>query len=110
MAVIRKQFTITAPEEVMDRLEAFLAFMHYNGGHSGLFAMPFDGDGADKLKVEPPPPEKYRKPSGAIADAGGSVEIALGNGEYSSQFINYDKGTWKIRDDQKKPVKMPLSQ
>jgi len=101
MAVIRKQFTITAHPDMMDRFEAFLAMLHYNGGHSGLFAIPFDGDGNESLKIEPPPPEAYKKGVDGVAGTGASVEIAQGKGLYTGQFIDYDRGTYRVTPDGK---------
>jgi len=70
----KKTFTIEAPPDVMRRFERFLCFLHYNGGHSGLFAMSFDGDGADFMKVDPPPPRELKE--GMRDVSGADVEIA----------------------------------
>lgn len=55
MKTITKQFTITATVDAMVRFEHFMCFLHYNGGHSGLFGMCFDGDGHERFKCDPPP-------------------------------------------------------
>lgn len=78
---ITKTFKITSTPEVMRRFENFLSFMHFNSGHSGLFAMSFDGDGYDVLKCEPEP-DKYIEPGKKDMHdvAGYGVEIANENG------------------------------
>ena len=74
--LVEKKFRISASPEVMDRFERFLSFFHYNGGHSGLFAMPFDGDGADCLKVSPAPPKENGKEMHEVSGSGADVEVA----------------------------------
>lgn len=51
---VTKTYKITAKPEILKRVEAFIAHLQYVGniGHSGLFAMGFDGDGSDKMTVE----------------------------------------------------------
>jgi len=78
---VTKTFKIIATPSVMKKFENFLGFLHFNTGHSGLFAMSFDGDGDDILRCEPAP-EKHVKPGKKdVRDvAGGSVEIANEDG------------------------------
>lgn len=95
---VTKTFTITASSEVMERLEKFLAFFHYNGGHSGLFAMPFDGDGADYMMVDPKPPKQPKNSDfSIISNAGQDVEIAM-NKCYMSRKIDFDACYYKAKD------------
>ena len=96
-----KTYKITATKDTLHKLESFFAFMHYNGGHSGLFAMPFDGDGHERLHVEPAPDESLRRPSQSIAQTGAHVEIAY-EGEYGGRFIDYSREEVG-RDDQAEP-------
>jgi len=78
MNKVTKTFSITTTPDVMQRLENFLCFLHFNGGHSGLFAMPFDGDGSDKFKCDPPP-TKLNYDHQLISDAGHELEVAYDN-------------------------------
>jgi hypothetical protein len=79
--MIEKTFTIKTTPDVMRRIERFFALLHWNSrhGHSGLFAMPLDGDGADKVTVEPTP--GHAPEVGLCGGIGGGVEIA-GNDSY----------------------------
>lgn len=73
---ITKTFTITASPEVMRRFERFLAFFHYNGGHTGTFAMDFDGDGSDYMKVDPPPAQEFGGDAVRIGGCTSGIELA----------------------------------
>jgi hypothetical protein len=79
VGTVTKAFTITTSPEVLARFEKFLCFLHYNGGHSGVFAMSFDGDGPERFKVEPAP-DKGTRDWSRISDAGASVEVAYNKG------------------------------
>ena len=76
-----REYKMTASGEVLNRLEMFLRVLITAGnvGHSGTFGMGFDGDGSDKLKVEPEPV--------GISEIKGSV----GELEYGSKFIHDNK-------------------
>lgn len=92
---VTRTFTVTASEDVMKRFEKFLCFLHFNGGHSGTFAMPFDGDGSDKFEVYPPP-HKGNKDWSRIASAGCDVEIAK-NDRCESRPLNWDKPYYFVK-------------
>lgn len=92
---VKQTFTITANESTMKKFVRFLAFFHYNGGHSATFGMDFDGDGDDSLKVEPPPPDFLRTEVNLIADAGPNLEIATEN-TYKAKYIDYDKSAYYL--------------
>jgi len=78
---ITKTFEISAPPEVMQRFENFLGFLHFNSGHSGLFAMSFDGDGSDTLKCNPEPKIAVKDGNKDKNDvAGFAIEIANEDG------------------------------
>ena len=104
MPPVEKIYRITAPENVHHRLNAFLAFMHYNGGHTGTFAMSFDGDGNESLKVDPPPPREFARKMHQRYDAGQAVEWANQDGNYYSipedrnkpYYVSNNKGLWKV--------------
>lgn len=76
---VKKSFEIETSPDVMKRIERFLALLHHNSsfGHSGLFAMPLDGDGCDKVTVSPKP--RFANEVDAIGGVGGGVEIAYDN-------------------------------
>lgn len=86
-----KTFTITAPAALMRRVERFLALLHYNSGfgHSGLFAMPLDGDGSEKVKVEGLD-KRLAFEVDAIGGVGYDVEIA-NNESYSGRFLDRNR-------------------
>lgn len=92
---VKQTFTITADESTMKKFVRFLAFFHYNGGHSATFGIEFDGDGADSLKVEPPPPDFLRTEVNLIADAGPNLEIATEN-TYKAKYIDYHTDTYYL--------------
>ena len=96
MNTVTKQFTITATPDTMRKFERFLCFFHYNGGHSGLFAMPFDGDGHEVLSVDPPP-ERINSDHHLIADAGHELEIAYEK-SYGCFALDRNRTHYKAQD------------
>jgi hypothetical protein len=101
---ITKTFTITANKSVMKRFENFMCFLHYNGGHSGLFAMSFDGDGSDVFKCDPPPFPVLKSEEdgyslfGKCAGIGQDVEIASEN-YYYTYNLDRDRNHYLVRPD-----------
>lgn len=90
----QKQITLTfvGDEETLQRFVEFLSFFHYNGGHSGLFAMPFDGDGADRLRVvDYPIDTEHLRGRWRIGGTGASVEVAEGRGRFSGYMIDWSR-------------------
>jgi hypothetical protein len=73
--IVTKTYTVRAPVKTLVKFEKFLGLLHYNGGHSGIFGMEFDGDGADRLKVEPEPVQ-INNDHHHIADSGMGLEVA----------------------------------
>ena len=73
---ITRTFEITTSKDVMERFERFLALLHYNScfGHSGLFAMPLDGDGSDKVTISPR--LRFQHEVDLCGGIGGDIEIA----------------------------------
>lgn len=94
---VTKTFTITADPHTMKRFEKFLCFFHYNGGHSGLFGMYFDGDGSDRLKVDPAP-DKGTRDYARISYSGQDIEIANEN-DCTSRPIAMDKTYYRVKGD-----------
>lgn len=101
---VTETFEITAGPLVMERFKRFLTFLAFNGGHSGIFGMYFDGDGADFLRVKPKLDKKYTKGMHAIGGTGADVEIA-GDEGYSGQFLDRDRTSWFAEDDSKEAHK-----
>lgn len=93
---IKKTFEIETSPEIMERLERFLALLHYNSsfGHSGLFAMPLDGDGSDKVVVSPRP--LYQHEVDLCGRIGGDVEIAQ-NGCYTVKKTEDFATSWIVK-------------
>lgn len=92
----RKVFTITASPGVMRRIERFLALLHHNSrfGHSATFGMPLDGDGEDKVTVDPTP--DYAGEVGMIGSVGGDIEIAY-NDSYSCFGLKEMGSSWVVQ-------------
>ena len=84
MKTIKRTFEISTSEIMMERFERFLALLHHNSnlGHSGLFAMPLDGDGCEKIQISPKP--KFHHEVDICGGIGGDVEIAQ-DGCYTSR-------------------------
>lgn len=57
--VSQRQFKITADKDTFNSLDKFFALLHHNPGHSGMFGMPFDGDGHQVFVLDPEPSSKY---------------------------------------------------
>lgn len=89
-----KTFTITTSPTVMRRIERFFALLHFNSnfGHSGIFGMPLDGDGSDKVKITPINKELGQQ-VGLIGGVGYDVEIA-NDGGYAGIFKDKNKHSY----------------
>lgn len=73
--LVTETFTITSAPNVMKRFRRLLALLHYNAGwgHSAYFAMPLDGDGADRFKVH-----DFKTDYAADVELIGSVDYGVG--------------------------------
>jgi hypothetical protein len=91
---VTETFTITCPKDVMERFKRFLAFFTHNGGHSGLFAMPFDGDGSDFMRCEPEIPSF---PGMYDVSSYGDIEIAYDYSYGARKLKPYPR--YKIMED-----------
>jgi len=91
-------FKVTVPAHLRSRFERFFALLHYNGGHSGIFGVFFDGDGNDSCHVTPAPPGSYAKQVGRIGGAGPAIELAWDN-NYQAVYPDWDKGHYVVDDD-----------
>ena len=90
MELARIELSLTGTPDTLKKVMTFLALMHYNQGHSGTFGIDFDGDGHERLTVDPAPHESLRPLVSAIGGTGIGPEIA-GEGSYSSS-TRYDSG------------------
>lgn len=95
MKQITKTYTITATPDTLLKFERFLAMMHWNRGHSALFGMSFDGDGHERLKVDPEPPK--RPDHWLISRCGPELEVAY-NDCYMSFHLNRDRTYYKAKN------------
>lgn len=88
MTTETKTFTITAGPALMRRIERFLALLHFNSsfGHSAIFAMPLDGDGSEKVKIEPID-RRLAHEVDAIGGVGYHVELARDD-SYSGYMLD----------------------
>ena len=100
---ITQKFEITADMDTMQMLERFFAFLHFNGGHSGTFAMSFDGDGHQHLSVSPPPDKRYNKAMHAIGGSGADVEIAVPDG-FLGRYFDDERGFYFAPDGDKETI------
>lgn len=94
---IKKTFEIETSPDVMARFERLLAMMHYNSawGHTATFAMPLDGDGADRMIVSPTP--EHRTEVGLIGGVGGSIEVAY-DGSFGCCNAKELSSDWTVKD------------
>lgn len=89
-----RTYTISGSPAVLDRLERFFALLHYNAGHSAIFGMWLDGDGADRVCVEPPPSPAFRQAAQNIGGALDGVEYASGRG-YTAAALDRTRATYR---------------
>lgn len=89
-----KVFTITASPDLIRRVERFLALLHFNSrfGHSGIFGMELDGDGHEKVTVEPIDARLAHEVD-AIGGVGYGIELARDN-SYAGKQINRDSRSY----------------
>lgn len=93
-----KTFTITTSPTLMRRIEKFFALLHFNSsfGHSGIFGMPLDGDGSEKVKIRPINRELLHQVD-LIGGVGYDVEL-VGDIGYTGLFKDKNKRTdWYTR-------------
>ncbi len=93
-----KTFTVTAPDDTMEKLEAFFSMLHFNGGHSGIFGITFDGDGHESAKFDPEPPKFHA--GGQISGVGTDAEIVTSKDVCTGYSFKNDK-KWVARGDEK---------
>lgn len=91
MTTETKTFTITASPTLMRRIERFLALLHFNSsfGHSAIFGMALDGDGSEKVKVEPID-RRLASEVDCIGGVGYDIEIARDD-SYSGYAVNRNR-------------------
>ena len=96
---VTKTFTVTAEPEVMERFERLLCLMQHSTlvGHSGIFGMYLDGDGADRFKIKEGLAQ-YRKGAAKITGVGYSVELATGEGYSGLMQDRNSNNRWSYDD------------
>jgi hypothetical protein len=122
--MMTQTITITATEDTWVKLIRFLALLHHNGGHSGVFGMSFDGDGHERLAVSPTPhelmgefshspsEEEIRRMVDRAGGAGLDVEYAVESGyvvkaSHSGRpyYLVNREGTWRVLGDTRSLLK-----
>jgi hypothetical protein len=79
---VELRLTIKGSREAVNRVAALLSCIEYNGnvGHSGMFGISWDGDGADRIEISGIKPSKELKHGyEAMSGYGGLVEF-IGEG------------------------------
>lgn len=105
--MIEKTITIRCNEVVWAKLMYFFALLHHNGGHSGVFGLAFDGDGNDRLTIDPEPAmalrnefnsttttDDLRHMVGLSGDVGHELEYASESG-YTIAAINRERSIYR---------------
>lgn len=90
-------FTATGSRSGLARFRGLLALLHWAGrfGHTGIFAMPLDGDGPDVLTIDPEPGN--RDAAQKIFGIGYDVEVSYDN-VFSGLFQNRKrKAKWDVQ-------------
>lgn len=89
---MKKTYDIETSPMMHERIERFFAMLHHNSrsGHSGLFAMPLDGDGPEKVSISPVPRFNYE--AELIGGVGYHVEIAYDK-SYGGWFADTKKAS-----------------
>jgi hypothetical protein len=92
-------FTISGKAECVQRVAALLAMIQVNGdvGHSGIFGMSWDGDGADHIKIEGIEPfiKSHKDGINACSDFGSYFEF-VGEGGRFYVSVNTKEVTSKL--------------
>ena len=95
-----RTYKISGEPQLLDKFERLLSMMHYasSWGHSGIFGMWLDGDGADRLNVSPVRTQA-RKGVEKIGCVGYHVELATDRG-FSGTFIDWErKKKWNYKEN-----------
>jgi len=101
--VITVEVKLIGTPACVERVMSLLGMIQYNGavGHSGIFGISWDGDGADKIKIEGPIPD-HRKAWNATSSYGGYVEI-MGEGGKSYVVRGTDISTKRVYPEDEHP-------
>ncbi len=94
---MKKTYEINTSPEIHERIERFLAMLHWNSchGHSGIFAMPLDGDGQDAVTITPTP--RFKAEVELISSVGYDVELAFSH-SYSGRFEDTTRDNrWQVK-------------
>lgn len=105
-------FEVEMDRDTAKRFQGLLAMLHYNSswGHSSLFGMWCDGDGADHFHVVKglDEAEDLRKAVSNVGSIGGDVEVSSwDSGKFRAEMLDRDRDPWladaegsyKILDD-----------
>ncbi len=101
---VERTLVISGSQDSVDRIAAFLGMLQFNGaiGHSGMFALGWDGDGSDQVQIQGIEEELKRFKDGyaACASYGSDVEWMSALGSFGVARIKQDsnKLLWTRRD------------
>jgi hypothetical protein len=82
----KEKITLEGSDECVERVLGLLAMIYFNGmwGHSGTFAIGWDGDGADFVEIKGVDFKKYKEMVEATSAYGSDVEMI---GEAGTSFV-----------------------
>lgn len=101
---VERTFVVKGSKDVVDRIAAFLGMLQFNGniGHSGMFALGWDGDGSDKAQISGIEEDikRFQKGYSECASYGGDVEYMGALGSFGVMRVDSDrtKLLWTLKD------------
>ena len=99
---VEKTITLTGSPDAVNRVLAFLGMLQFNGnvGHSGMFALGWDGDGADQLQVSgiEDVAKQCRDGYNACTSYGADLEYMGSFGSFGVCKTSDQKLLWTLRE------------
>lgn len=91
---VTKTYTMTGSPEAVARVERLLAMIWLNGmwGHSGLFGITWDGDGADHLDIQGIDANDHKDAVNKPSGFSNSVEYVGEGGRMYIGYVKNDEG------------------
>jgi hypothetical protein len=99
--VKEKTFTVKVQgSDAIAAMDNFFALIHHatHVGHSGVFAVPLDGDGDARVTVDPAPDPETRKRAERVSAAAVDIEQA-GMRSFRGKRLKKDAKVWVVDDD-----------
>ena len=84
--------SLSGSPEAVERVKGLLALLHLSSawGHSGIFGMPLDGDGPERLEVRGLDMGRYRRGAEHVTGVGYGLETSQ-DGGFSGWFLDRDR-------------------